>query len=568
MPMLINADTLQPQKLREYQQAAVTAIREAWAAGETAPLAALATGAGKTTILAQLLFEAVDPASQRALVIGHTEEIISQLYERIRNQFDGGLDAHFTDRFAPGIGVVMADNDAADARIVVATRQSLHPRRMAKLLQYGVFNTLLIDEAHHAFADNTYGNIVKAACDANPDLKIAGFTATPERGDGKALGSIFSTIVYQWLIPDGIAAGYLVPVRRVKVTTSVDVNDVKSSHGDYMQTKLVSVLETANWLDLAAQAFRQHITPTDRLCLAFLPSVAMSQAFAERMRAEGVAAEHLDGDTPKDRRRTILHDYKSGKVRLVSNVAVLTEGFDAPETGAILMAAPTRSRSRFTQIIGRGLRPYPGKHDCLLVDLAVSDVKALEVGSLLGRMTQCPKCGTEHYAGMKACPVCGHVVTWKQRVGAGMSAAPTDQGKQLLANYEALFEKSFAAWFSGEDGFFSCTLSFEDGAFLIVPPLEDNYYRLAHIPKDQADKVEYLVRNEDLASLMLEADERVQKKAGKGAQKDAEWRQHPASMAQIHLLSKLGVSVPEGLSKGAASQLITHALSVKRLMQE
>ena len=121
-----------------------------------------------------------------------------------------------------------------------------------------------------------------------------------------------------------------------------------------------------------------------------------------------MAAAHLDGNTPKDQRRAMLTDYKTGKLRVLSNFGVLTEGFDAPETAAILMARPTRSQTLFTQIVGRGLRPYPGKSDCLLIDLAVTDVRALEVGTLLGKMTMCKNCGIEHFAGLKACPHCGH----------------------------------------------------------------------------------------------------------------------------------------------------------------
>lgn len=569
MGLLIKDVQYQPQKLRDYQQAAVAAIRQAWDDGEPAPLAALATGAGKTTVIAQVLVESLDPLRQRALVIGHTEEIISQLSSRIANQFNGKLDSFFlTHHGAPGLGIVMAENDHHDARIIVATRQSLHPRRLNKLLQSGAFDIVVIDEAHHAFGDNSYGTIVQALRTANPALKLVGFTATPSRGDGLALESVFSKIVYQWLIPDGIARGYLVPVTRIKVTTQVDASGIRSQHGDYAQTKLVSVLETANWLDLAERAYRQYVLDTKRPTLAFFPTVEMSQTFVERL-GGAVSARHLDGTTPKEERRAVLRDYADGKVALVANFGVLTEGFDAPQTSALLMARPTRSQVLYTQIVGRGLRPYPGKHDCLLVDLAVTDTKALEAGSLLGRMTRCPKCGSEHYAGLKACPICGHVVSWKQRAAAGVHVAGNlGMGGDLIANFEPLFEKSFAAWHTGSDGFYSCTLSFEDGALIIVPPLEDELYRLAYVPSDKGRPVSYLMRNEDLASLMMDADEYIRQHGAPSANKEAGWRGQAASMAQLHLLGKLNIPVPEGVSKGMASQMITHALSVRRLLQE
>lgn len=569
MPLLFNDATYQPQRLRDYQQAAVAAIREAWSRDEPAPLAALATGAGKTTIIAQLLRETLNVTCERALVLAHTEEIVVQLRDRIANQFEGELDTSFGEYYAPGIGIVMGKQDDADARIVCATRQSLHNSRLKRLLVHGAFDILVIDEAHHAFGDNSYGGILDTLRKANPDLNVVGFTATPSRGDGLALGSVFSDICFQWLIPDGIAAGYLTPVTRIKVTTSVDTSDVKTSRGDYAQTRLVSVLETNNWLDLALQAYWQYIADTGRQTLAFFPTVEMSRQFVTRLIESRVDARHIDGETPKDVRRQVLRDYAEGRVRLVSNFGVLTEGFDAPMTSALLMARPTRSRTLYTQIVGRGLRPYPGKHDCLLVDLAVTDTRALEVGSLLGRMTRCPKCLNEHYAGLKACPMCGHIVSWKQRAAAGIAVTPDmTNGSGLIANFEPLFEKSFAAWYNGGDGFFSCTLSFEDGALIIIPPLEDNYYRLARVPSDRQKPVEYLTRNEDLASLMLEADEYILKQGAQSAAKEAGWREHPATMAQLNVLGKLGVTVPRGVSKGAASQMITHAISVKRLLQE
>lgn len=250
-------------------------------------------------------------------------------------------------------------------------------------------------------------------------------------------------------------------------------------------------------------------------------------------------------------------------------MGVLTEGFDAPSTGAIFLARPTRSRTLFTQIVGRGLRPYPGKHDCLLVDMTVVDTRALETGTLLGRMVKCRECDTEYYAGLKACPACGAEHPIHKHIsedGLFMHNLPTQVGDGLIINYDALFEQAFAAWYHGDDGFMSCTLTFEDGALIIIPPLEDNYYRLARVPKDYEKPVTFLQRNEDLAALMLDAERIVKDAGGRAADKDAPWRRDPASPAQYGVLSKLDVKAPGGLSKGAASQLITHAIAVKRLI--
>lgn len=573
MLLSVNEKTYQPQALRPYQDDAKTAIQQAWAAHE-APIAALATGAGKTTIIAEVLRDEVDPAKQRALVIGHTTEIVHQLYDRIQNQFEGRLNDLYGMHMQPGIGMVLGETDVPDARIVVASRQSLHPKRLKTLLRTGAFDVFIIDEAHHALADNTYGKIVETLKEANPKLRILGVSATPKRTDKKALGSIFTSICYEWLIPQGIAAGYLVPVTRVKVKTQVNVSHIKSVAGDYNERRLISALDAANWEALCVESYMQHIHVTQRPTLAFMPSVEMSKSFALALRSAGVPAAHIDGTTDKNERRSVLADYQAGRLRVVSNMAVLTEGFDAPSTAAIFLGRPTRSSTLLTQIVGRGLRPFPGKHDCLLLDMTVVDTKALEVGTLFGKLFTCEECGAEYYTSLPKCPQCGTERPAKklrelvEDNALLMFGAQREFGDSLVSDYAPLFEKAFAAWYHGSDGFMSCTLSFEDGAYIIVPPLEDNYYRLVHVPKQKDAQVSFLQRNEDLTALMMDADVQIRDRASNGADKEAPWRSQPPSIAQVDLLRKLGVNLPDGLLRGAASQLITHHIAVKRLLEQ
>lgn len=563
-----------PQEPRTYQMDAIIAIEAAWARGIRA-LIAVATGGGKTTIIAEALKRNLDPRERRGIVIAHTEEIITQLSDRIANQYNGVLDSHYGAIFAKGIGVVMAEQNDYSARIVVATRQSLHSKRLAQILNSGRIDYVVIDEAHHAAPGNTYLDIVDEIRRHNPEVKILGVTATPKRSDELALGAAFDEIVYEWLIPEGIRAGYLVPATRIKVSTEVSLSAVANAHGDYNTSSLVNILETSNWDVLAYRAYKEYILNTGRLALAFFPSVAMSRQFVGLLQADGIKAAHIDGTTPKDERRKILGEYKAERLQIVSNMGVLTEGFDEPKTAAILMARPTRSPTLFTQIVGRGLRPYPGKADCLLIDLAVTDVRALERGDLIGRMVFCKGCGAEHFEGLRACPRCDYVRPLKERVRDGAPVLPEEEeearklseGGRLVAHYETIFEKAFAAWYSGDDGFFSCTLSFEQGAYIIMPPVEDEYYRLVLVPKDRNKKIVGLERNEDLSSLMLVADERVKAVGGSSAGKLAAWRDKPPSAAQIRILADLGLHVPEGMTMGMASQLITHYLNVRRLVR-
>lgn len=560
-----------PQTLRDYQREGVDAIKKAWDNKINAPLVAVATGGGKTTMMAQLLVETVAPDLRRALVIAHTKEIVEQIYNRVEQQYAGHLSEWFGGvRMFPGIGMVMGQQDVHQARIVVATRQSLHPSRLAQVINSGVFDVLIIDEAHHAVADNTYGTIVEALGRVNKGLKIVGFTATPKRADKKALKTIFDDIVYQWLIPDGIQSSYLTPVTRLKIKTKVDLSDVRTNRGDYSQNKMVGILKVANWVELVTEAYHKYIASANRKCLAYLPSVAMSKAFTEQLQNGGVAAAHVDGKTKKDERSQILRDYINGTLSVVSNMAVLTEGFDAPRTDAILLARPTRSQTLFTQIVGRGLRPFEGKADCLLVDMTVVDTKALEVGTLLGRMIQCNECPTEYDYGLPACPQCGADVPKSSRITTEENESPLPNnmliGSELVAVHSNMFEKALAAWYVGNDGYISCTLSFDAGSLLIMPPMIDDYYRLVKVPKSRNDNPSIEYQNSNLNEIMMWGETLVKKFGDNtAAMKSATWRGGTASRGQVKMLKRLGIKNVQGMTKGMAARLITHHISVQRI---
>ncbi len=531
-----------------------------WQNGER-PLIAMATGAGKTTVMAELIRNVTDPraGANRALLIGHTDEIIHQIYERVINQMGG----------ANNVGLIIGGKETLDTQVIVSTRQSLHPKRMKRLLEFDHFDYLIIDESHHAFINNSYGAIIDACQSANPHLKLVGFTATPQRADRKALESIWSTIAYEWLIPEGILSGYLVPAQRLRVATKVDLSSIQSAHGDYQQGKMLSALKTENWLDLSLKAFADHVAGSERQTLAFMPSVQMSKDFAHGLGLAGVKVAHIDGTTPKDERRAVLRDYARGAINVISNCFVLVEGFDAPATSCIFLARPTRSATLFTQIIGRGLRPYPDKRDCLIVDMTVLDTRALERGTLLGDMLTCHECLVEFWKGLTVCPHCGaDVLIAEHEPSESLPGDEMEIGTGLIVSYENLFEHAFAAWHQGAEGFFSCTAGFDEGAMIIVPPLEDNYYRLSFIPKQRIAPVEFLIQNEDLAALMLDADKIIIQRARTVADKTAHWRDTAATLPQLDLMARLNIAYPQDVSKGLASQIITHHLAVKRLTQE
>jgi superfamily II DNA or RNA helicase len=291
-----------PQNVRPYQREALVAWKIGWTKrndkGQFLRLPfSLATGAGKTTIIAQGLREMLDPTKQRALVVAHREELITQPYERIRNQF-AELESWYVilNSFVPGIGIVMAAQNDYSARIVVATVQSLSEARVEQILEAGMIDIFIVDEAHHDYL-NTYARVEKQLRAKNPDLKKAGFSATWERTDKKPLSAGYDEVdgphkpfAYEWSVLDGITQGFLVPPTCLQVQSSVDLSAVPTVAGDYNQKQLASMLEAANWPDLAVDAAEKYLLPTRKHIISFFNNVENSKTFVEHLNKRGITA--------------------------------------------------------------------------------------------------------------------------------------------------------------------------------------------------------------------------------------------------------------------------------------
>lgn len=198
-------------------------------------------------------------------------------------------------------------------------------------------------------------------------------TATPQRSDGKLLGEVWEEIVYQRGIAEMIRAGYLADVRGIRVgLESVDLDQVTQSGGDYQADALGEALEQAAAPQHVLAAYQAHAR--NRTAVVFVPTVALAHRMAGAFRTAGIAGEALDATTPGDERHAILARLQTGETRVLANVAVLSEGVDVPSVSCIVMATPTRSQVKYAQAVGRGLRTFPGKDDCLVIDVVgVSD---------------------------------------------------------------------------------------------------------------------------------------------------------------------------------------------------
>lgn len=332
--------------LRPYQVEAQRAILEHRARGVRTQLVSLATGLGKTVIIATLPKLLSLREGDVTLVVAHRDELIEQIVDKMH-----------VENPDLAIGVEKAERRAPEeASIVVATVQTLTDKRLDEFMKrFGRRIALfVIDEAHHAAAPS-YRAIVDAIHGARGDAMIMGFTATPNRGDGVRLIDVFEKIVYEMDTRKAIDAGYLVPVQSFAVATTTNLDGVASRGGDFVIGALAAAVNTVDRNARIVASYKQHTAGMK--ALVFTASVEHARDVAEEFVANGVKAEWASGETPKDERERIVRDFRSGKTSVLVNCGLYLEGFDVPSVQVILNARPTKSTTLYTQITGRALRP-------------------------------------------------------------------------------------------------------------------------------------------------------------------------------------------------------------------
>ena len=341
-------------KLRPYQLAAADAIFKEWQENDST-LVVMPTGGGKTILFADVI-RRVFP--RRALVIAHREELIFQARDKIQRVT--GLQADVE------MGEYRADGGLFDAaRVVVSTIQTQCSGgdgggRMAKF-DPARFGVLIIDEAHHATSPS-YRRVIDYYR-TNSALKVLGVTATPDRADEEALGQVFQTVAFDYEVQDAIHDGWLVPIQQQMVhVEGLDYSSIRTTAGDLNGGDLAAVLEAEKNLQQMASASVDIIG--QRRALVFTASVKSAEMTAEIFnRHRTNMAAWVCGKTDKEERRKILARFAAGKIQVVCNCGVLTEGFDDPGVEVVIMGRPTKSRSLYSQMVGRSTRPLPGVVD-------------------------------------------------------------------------------------------------------------------------------------------------------------------------------------------------------------
>jgi superfamily II DNA or RNA helicase len=345
-------------KLRLYQEELVDGALKLWQGGDRRIAMVMATGGGKTPT-AMSIAEMSVAAGRPVLWLAHRTELIDQAIDK-------------AEQVAPGrrIGRLQGTVKQYRAEIVVGSIQTASTKATLPLLVSRTWGLIVIDETHHATAD-TYLRVLRElrAYDVDGPL-VLGVTATLDRSDGRALGEVFEAIVEPRVgLIDLIRSDppYLVPPRGVRVRIAdLDLTRVARVAGDSNSGALGAAMSAAMAPQRIVEAWVEHAKgcPT----IAFLPTVAVSIEQAEAFNDAGVTAVHLDGTTPAAVRAQALDDYRAGRVTVLCNVGLFTEGTDLPSTGCILLGRPTSSSTLYQQMVGRGLRLYPGKAFCWIID--------------------------------------------------------------------------------------------------------------------------------------------------------------------------------------------------------
>ena len=351
-------------KLRDYQKTAVENVLECWKDFKSC-LIVLPTGCGKTVVFAEIIRRClanrtIDQSEQsnnssRAMILAHREELITQARDKV--SAITGEDVQI-EMGAFEVKPMFSEMPP----VVVSTVQTQCTGRMKKFNpnDYGI---LVIDEAHHATA-KSYRNCIDHYFQ-NPDCRLVGVTATPDRADETALGQVFETVAFEYSVTNAIHDGWLVPVKqRLVKVNSLDFSNVTTCAGDFNQGELAQVLEEEH--NLHAIAVPTMEICGDRRAIIFAASVRQAERICEiinRGNEDWIAkngakrAEWVCGKTEKVERRTILDNFKNGKIQFVVNVGVLTEGFDDAGVSVVVMARPTKSRALYAQMAGRATRP-------------------------------------------------------------------------------------------------------------------------------------------------------------------------------------------------------------------
>ncbi|MFR6397713.1 DEAD/DEAH box helicase [Ruminococcus sp.] len=307
-------------QMRPYQQAARTAVHREWDEGRNRTLLVLPTGCGKTIVFAKITEDEVR-SGNRVLILAHRGELLQQAADKLERT--SGLKC----------AVEKAEQTCLGQwyRVTVGSVQTLMRQKRLAQFPADYFQTIIIDEAHHAISDS-YQVILNHFANAH----VLGVTATPDRGDKQNLGKVFDSLAYEYTLPQAIHEGYLTPIRALTVPIQIDFTQVGTTAGDYKPGEIATALDP--YLEQIAAEMAKHCA--DRKTVVFLPLVKTSQKFRDLLCQHGFRAAEVNGES--DDREQILQDFADGKYNVLCNSMLLTEGWDCPDVDCVVVLRSTK----------------------------------------------------------------------------------------------------------------------------------------------------------------------------------------------------------------------------------
>lgn len=614
--------------LRDYQVDAISAIEASWDGGITRPVVVAATGAGKTSIFCALIgrhIERLRREGKRILILAHREELLEQAEARVKLQNPGiwtaivkGSRGQKTHQFA--------DVVVASVQTLARPKRREAVDRIGMVIVDECHNAASKSYkdvlAHYGCIEAVDGQTVGADVKGY-ETPTVGFTATLTRMNG-GLPEVWQSVAYQVKIHTLVKRGFLVPpVAKSVEVPGLNLATTRITGGDLNTCDLAAALEDSEAFDVIADSWKATAATPDgpyeyRPTIAFMPNVATAQKLRDAFEAIGVCADVVTGQMNSTDRKAVYERYNRGECLVLVNCMVLTEGFDAPLTSCVIIGRPTLNGGLYVQCVGRGLRLAPGKSDCLVLDVAgaslkhsLAGVNDLESDCMPACDCNCLSCGCSdrckcgirqcgckclenHEAPSRVCKCAGSEECscgcLGDLDGTGLNACACDinpdcacrGGGEILKDKEVAAEvlktlvdvdilgaelsASSFTWLTTKAGIRFLPVGNDSSLFLLPDPDGGGYFQ--GLVEGSGPKAP-VKRLDNGALPAAEARKAMEDYADTTGftfnSRKASWRRTPASDAQKGLLRRMGETIPDGLRKGEASDLLAVAKTSKAI---
>jgi ATP-dependent helicase IRC3 len=438
-------------KLKEYQTECIEKIIETFK-NSNKQFVEMPTGSGKTITFLSYCSR----FSKKTLIILPSRQLLKQVYESCllfyhKSQISRKGDGH--------------DEKIADIHLCIVN--SMRNEYLENLCKND-FDLVIIDEAHHSFAQS-YLKVIRKFNYMIPNIKFLGFTATPDRRDGQFIIDLFSKKSFCLEIKDLIQKKHLSEVEGYVVRTHIDLTDIDSHNDDFSLVHLYKKLciESRNKLilDIAKNGMK------DRKTLIFCINIDHSKKINELLNKEGLSSAHIDGTFSCEEREAVLSAFRRGEYQYICNCQLLTEGFDEPSIDGIILARPTTSKSLYLQMVGRGLRLSPSKKNCKIIDIVDGHSKLRGFNDFVIDQPNLPKC--EKFTKLK--DIEDHVESENIKIkNYNLQRINFFNTKGIYQEYAVFSQVNYL---KENNIFYHSPLSFDDASFLIwYNELKKEYY--------------------------------------------------------------------------------------------